>query len=96
MPEATKPTKAEATAIADKISEGWEYLTIPARDIHGQPFEGFGINNERYGPGTHLLPPNLAVHLKERLRVWEQINIRMLQPFVDARAQRAADKAVVS
>ncbi len=98
MSEATKakPTKAEATELAGKLSEGWEYITIPEKDIHGQPFAGFDNNRDHYGPGTHLVPPNVAEHLKERLAVWQASCIRMLQPFVDARAQRAADRAVTS
>ena len=96
MTDAKKPTKEQAAAIADKLSEGWEYITIPDKDIFNQPFQGFWNNRDHYKPGTHLVPPNVAGHLKERLAIWQAMNIRLLQPFVDGRAQRAADLAVTS
>lgn len=64
----------------EKLAEGWEYVDIPAVDLYEFPFDGFWINNTHFKPGKHLVPPAVAIGLKERLEAWRAADIRLMRP----------------
>ena len=86
--EAPKAVVQSKTEIADKLENGYRYVTIPAEDLYNYKFAGIGINQDNYGPGTHLVPSEVADSLEERLRVWVAYNTRLMRPQADAQALR--------
>jgi hypothetical protein len=90
----SKVADVKKVAVAAQVVEGaesgeeFEYVTIPELDLFDYPHPGVGINREHYGPGTHKLPKDIAAEVKDRLRVYEAQNIRILQPRKDMRALR--------
>jgi len=63
--------------------ENWVYVTIPTHDLLGDVHPGIGINLEHWGPGTHLVAPDKAQQISERLRVFDQATLRVLSPRKD-------------
>jgi virulence-associated protein VagC len=87
MSTVTKAVKeAEKALPVEEQEPDFEYVTIPERDMFDLPHPGIGNNREHFGPGTHKLPKDVAFDVKERLRIFEAQNIRILQPRKDARA----------
>jgi hypothetical protein len=69
-----KPTKEQVT----KLAEGWRFVTIPTHDVSDYPAPIFRINKDNYGPGTHLVNPDVAGELESRLRIWQASCIRLM------------------
>jgi hypothetical protein len=69
-----------------------EYVEIPAKDLFDVPFGGFWNNKDHYGPGTHLVSAEVAAHLRERLEVWRDEQIRQLRPNADKRVTSAMQR----
>lgn len=85
-------TQASANAIVGgittpvvKTDEGKEqvYVTIPDRNVLGWDHPGIGINLQHYGPGTHLVAPDVAKEINERLKIYHQGMLELLQPQVN-------------
>lgn len=78
----------KALSDADKLEAGWEYVTIPDRDVYDYVFKGIWLNGTGsqpdYAPGKHLVPHDVAVALNERLAVWARYNTRLMRPQADA------------
>lgn len=87
----TQFTKEEQAA---KLAEGWRFVTVPSEDVYGQRFEGLDNNQNHFGPGTHLVPSNLADALEDRLKAWNAAMVRLLRPNPDGKAQRMADQGI--
>lgn len=64
----------------EKLEAGWRYVTIPDRDIYDYVFKGMWINQDHYKPGKHLVPPDVADSLEERLVAWEDYSKRLSRP----------------
>lgn len=69
--------------VLDKLAEGYRYVSIPGEDIYEQKFEGIWINQQHFQPGTHLVSPQIADTLEERLKVWQASMIRLMRPGND-------------
>lgn len=82
MSEVKTAAKKSPEAL-DKLAEGYRYVTIPAEDIYDHPFDGIWINNQHFKPGTHLVDPQVADTLEDRLRVWQAAMIRLMRPSND-------------
>ena len=76
---------------SEKLDAGWEFVTVPDVDVYDHVFKGIGLNHKTFGPGTHLLPPDEAAYLKERLKVWNASMVRMLRPTANAAALKAVN-----
>ncbi len=76
----------------EKLSEGWRYVDIPDVDLYEFPFEGFSINNDHFGPGKHLVPPDVAESLEERLAAWRAADIRLMRPGRDKKTSKDLDR----
>ncbi len=86
--DAEKPVPATRS---EKLDAGWEFVTVPDVDVYDHVFKGIGLNHTNYGPGTHLVPPAVALYLKERLKVWNASMVRMLRPTANAAALNAVN-----
>jgi|ERR1700722_3301534 len=86
-------TVQEAFA-SDKTN--WEYVNIPEEDALGNPHPGITLNFQKFGPGSHLLPPIVAAHVKERLKVVESESRRILLPRQDKKTISAMAKSGVA
>lgn len=75
---------AAASGAVDKSN--WEYVNIPALDLYDQPHPGVGINFKHYGPGKHLVSPEIAGEISERMRVFDRYQLRLMRPTADRKA----------
>ena len=87
-PEASEVVAApefnEKTASNDeKLERGWRYITIPDRDVYDFEFKGIYLNNEHFSPGKHLVHPDKADSIEERLVAWQKYNVRLMRPQAD-------------
>lgn len=76
---------------SDKLDAGWRFVTVPSVDVYDHVFKGIGLNAKTFGPGTHLLPPDEASYLEDRLKVWNAAMVRMLRPTANAAALKAVN-----
>jgi len=83
-----KPSQEQLT----KLAEGYRYVTIPKEDIYEQPFEGIWINQMHFAPGTHLVHPDIADSLEDRLKAWQSAMIRLMRPGIDRKAVEEANR----
>jgi hypothetical protein len=81
-----KAAKAEA-----KPEQHYEYVTIPERDLFDYPMHSFWMNSTEYKPGTHFVPADIAVSLRERLTLFQRGQIRIMQPNIDRKAVNDAN-----
>ena len=77
------PAKQSKTDASEKLAEGYRYVTVPAEDIYENKFEGVWLNNRHFAPGTHLVAPDIATTLEDRLKVWQASMIRLMRPGND-------------
>lgn len=82
MASATPAVKQSKDA-SEKLAEGYRYVTVPAEDIYENKFEGIWLNNRHFAPGTHLVSPEIADTLEDRLKVWQASMIRLMRPGND-------------
>jgi hypothetical protein len=84
------------TTDSEKLEAGWRYVTIPDKDIYDYVFKGIWLNGTGskpdYAPGTHLVPPDVADSLEERLRVWNAYNVRLMRPSADLKSLQEVSK----
>lgn len=72
----------------DKAS--WVFVTVPVEDAIGNAHHDLWLNKDCYKAGqAHLVPPDVAVTLNERLRVNAKAAVRVLQPRRDMEAVNA-------
>lgn len=76
-------TPTAPTAVKDEGNKGLVYVTIPDRNVLGWDHPGIGINLKHYGPGTHAVSEDLAKEINERLKVYHQGMLELLQPQVN-------------
>lgn len=56
------------TAARPKGQENYEYVTVPERDdIREWPHPKVIIGYKEYGPGTHLVDPDSAATIRDRM-----------------------------
>lgn len=88
--EAGKPTNWSSTASTDeKLAAGWEYVTLPAKNpvFSKEKYPTIRINDMGFQAGrTYLLPPQVAVTVKDRMARFHASQIRTLQPDQDVSA----------
>lgn len=91
LPKTVPGKKAPADpAITAKIADGWRYVKIPEKDVYNYKFDGIAINSYHFGPGTHLLPPDIADEVESRLDIWRDSMLRLMNPHPDPNIQRFA------
>ncbi len=83
-----KPKPATKEDVAAKLEAGYRYVTIPSEDLYNYKFNGISINLDTYTPGTHLVPADVADTLEDRLKVWNEYNVRLMRPQADVKALR--------
>ena len=87
MNNSVKEVKAvPKTEVADKLEQGWRYITVPKEDLYNYRFEGLWLNDTHYGPGTHLVSKDVADTLEERLKVWAAQNVSLMRPNANRKA----------
>lgn len=68
------------------------FVTVPEHDIFDKPFATLRLGPHVFEAGvTYELEEPLATTLKERIRVWEKANIRLLQPKKDDVSEAQVD-----
>lgn len=90
VPGVTVPTVFRTDA--EKLDAGWTYVTIPDRDPYDFLFDGIYLNNEHFKPGKHLVSPDVAASLEERLKAWNDYNVRLMRPQQHAASLAQATK----
>lgn len=68
---------------AEKLENGWRFVTIPDKDPYDYVFAGIYLNNEHFKPGVHLLPKDKADSIEERLVAFAKYNTRLMRPSAD-------------
>jgi hypothetical protein len=76
--------------VAEKLEKGWRYVTIPEKDLYNYKFGSVWVNQDEYKPGTHLVHPDVADTIEERLRVREIADRRLLRPDRDEKSVEQA------
>ena len=69
--------------------ELWVSFNIPATDIFDAPHPEISLNGKSWGPGAHKAPPAVAKEVLERLDLFTNQSIRVLQPKKDLKARDA-------
>lgn len=65
----------------DTEQKNWEYVNIPEEDALGMKHATIRLNTHEFEAGeTYLVPPPVAVFIKERLKVYNRQCVRTLQP----------------
>jgi len=84
------PTKAidpKTASDAEKLEAGWRTVEIPSKDPYDYEFKGIWLNGTGsqpdYAPGKHLVHPDVAAALEERLLAWAKYNTRLMRPTAD-------------
>lgn len=76
-----------ATAtMAVKDTSNYEWVEVPEADLFDKRHQGVQVNFEKYGPGRHFLPPELAGEVRRLLASKVRSDIRILQPKRDQKA----------
>jgi len=84
-PQTPDPTKAD-----------WEYVTIPEIDLYDQPHPSLWNNRKEFKPGTHLVPPDLARSLKDRLSAFDESQRRIYRGTSDRKTVRQIGKGGIT
>ena len=63
--------------------EEFVYVTIPDRNVLGWDHPGIGINLQHYGPGTHKVSVAVGNEINDRLKMYHQAMLELLQPQVN-------------
>lgn len=74
-------------------AEGFEYITVPERDLFDYPFGSIFINKEEFAPGVHAVSPEIAGELRRILARRLEADMRVLQPGRDRRALQDLNKS---
>jgi hypothetical protein len=84
MPTLAKEVEKRPTTITELYAtpkESWQYITIPEEDPLGKKFPSIYLNKEKFDPGqTYQVPPQIAAHVNDRIRVFNRSCVRLLQP----------------
>lgn len=75
-----------ATSEKPAIKEGFEYVTIPAKNVHGWDHPEIAINLKRWGPGTHAVTADEAKEINRILVGYNKEMIRLIAPHRDVLA----------
>lgn len=95
--ELTLQEKIDAKHIAktdwDTPKDNWEYISIPEEDAIGRKHATVSNNNRNFEAGkTYLVPPAVAVDVRERLKIFNRECVRILQPKRDYKSEQQVDK----
>ena len=83
-------TKVE---VSEDNKVDWEYVTIPETDLYDEPHPSIWNNRTEFAPGTHHLSPEMAADLKDRLKVFQESQRRILRGTPDKRTlQQIAER----
>lgn len=86
--------KASSLSIEQKLAEGWEYVSVPERNpiFTKEMHPTIYINDMGFQPGRkYLVPPEIAVTINERIKVFGAAQLRIMQPDADHSAMQALD-----
>lgn len=74
----------------DTDKKDWEYVAIPEENALGEAHVTVSLNGKHFfEPGqTYLVPPAVAVTVKERLKSYAKSCVRILQPNRDIQSER--------
>jgi hypothetical protein len=86
------PAKKPSPEQVEKLAEGYRYVTVPTTDLYDKPVDSFWRNNREFKPGTHLLSPEDADYLEDRLKVWGDQMIGLMRPGVNKAVAKIMDK----
>lgn len=64
-----------------------EYVEIPAKDLFDNPHPAIWNNKREFKPGKHLVSPDDAAYIRERLKIFQAEQIRQLRPNSDPRVR---------
>ena len=68
----------------------WEYITIPEDNAIGEKHAAIGNNRHTFEAGkTYLVPPAVAMDVRDRLKAYAKSVVRVMRPNVDVAAQHA-------
>lgn len=84
MSTADKAVKVATTETQPAPSLEW--VVVPQKDILDCIHPGVRINRDTFGPGKHLVKPEIAAEIRERLAIYDAQTIRILQPKKDLKA----------
>lgn len=80
-----RPERTDVWQSAPKSE--WQYVTIPAEDIHGYSYPPIEINHDKFeGNGTYFVPPILAGEIKRIMNRYDLEQVALMQPKQRARA----------
>jgi len=68
---------------SEKLAQGYRYVTVPDRDPYDFEFKGIYLNNLFFAPGKHLMAPDVADSIEERLQAFARYNVRLMRPQAD-------------
>lgn len=68
---------------SEKLENGWSWIEIPAKDPYDYVFKGIYLNNLFFAPGRHLVHPDIAASINERLVAFSNYNTRLMRPTAD-------------
>ena len=71
------------TPAVKQEGEEFVYVTIPDRNVLGWDHPGIGINLQHYGPGTHKVSAAVGSEINDRLKMYHQAMLELLQPQVN-------------
>jgi hypothetical protein len=80
---APKEIDAKTSTDAEKLEAGWRTVEIPDKDPYDYVFQGIYLNNLHFKPGKHLVHPDIAAALEERLVAFAKYNTRLMRPQAD-------------
>jgi hypothetical protein len=76
-----KAIEANVAVTAAPPKPALEYVTIPERDeVMDWPHPVVGLNGDSWGPGTHLVKPEIAEHIRQTCERYRKAQMRILQP----------------
>ena len=81
------PLATKASSESEKLEAGWQWITIPSKDPYDYVFKGIWLNGTGsepdFKPGKHLVHPDVALSINERLAKFAEYNTRLMRPQAD-------------
>jgi hypothetical protein len=77
------PFNPKTASDTEKLEAGWSWIDIPEKDPYDYVFKGIYLNNLFFPPGKHLVEPDVAASINERLVAFSKYNTRLMRPTAD-------------
>lgn len=69
------------------------YVTVPDMDLFDMTHPSIIINGRVFGPGKHYVDPVIASTIEERIKLFRDGQVRLLQPKSDKKALDAMNRS---